>query len=55
MIGWDEIANADINNLTPMEALNKLHEIKKLILGKQTIQGNPIVRAKQNLFLAQPA
>lgn len=30
----DEIANADINNLTPMEALNKLNEIKKLILGK---------------------
>jgi len=26
----DEIANADINNLTPLEALNKLNEIKKL-------------------------
>ncbi len=26
----DEIANADINNLTPVEALNKLNEIKKL-------------------------
>lgn len=26
----DEIKNADINNLTPIEALNKLHEIKKL-------------------------
>ncbi len=25
----DEIANTDINNLTPMEALNKLNEIKK--------------------------
>ena len=25
----DEIASIDINNLTPMEALNKLHEIKK--------------------------
>jgi DNA mismatch repair protein MutS len=27
----DEIARADINNLTPMEALNKLYEIKKMI------------------------
>jgi DNA mismatch repair protein MutS len=27
----DEIANADIDNLTPMEALNKLNEIKKFI------------------------
>lgn len=26
----DEIKNTDINNLTPIEALNKLHEIKKL-------------------------
>jgi len=26
----DEIANTDINNLTPLEALNKLNEIKKL-------------------------
>lgn len=26
----DEIAHADINNLTPVEALNKLNEIKKL-------------------------
>jgi DNA mismatch repair protein MutS len=26
----DEIANTDINNLTPIEALNKLHEIKKI-------------------------
>jgi DNA mismatch repair protein MutS len=26
----DEIKNIDINNLTPMEALNKLNEIKKL-------------------------
>ena len=26
----DEIKNLDINNLTPMEALNKLHDIKKL-------------------------
>lgn len=30
----DEIKNADINNLTPIEALNKLHEIKKIINGK---------------------
>ncbi len=27
----DEIAKADINNLTPIEALNKLYEIKKII------------------------
>ena len=27
----DEIANTDINNLTPVEALNKLNDIKKLI------------------------
>jgi len=27
----DEIKNIDINNLTPMEALNKLNEIKKLL------------------------
>jgi len=26
----DEIAGLDINNLTPIEALNKLNEIKKL-------------------------
>lgn len=30
----DEIKNADINNLTPMQALNKLNEIKKIITGK---------------------
>ncbi|MGL5228215.1 MAG: DNA mismatch repair protein MutS [Bacteroidales bacterium] len=30
----DEIKNTDINNLTPIEALNKLHEIKKIINGK---------------------
>jgi DNA mismatch repair protein MutS len=30
----DEIAEADINNLTPVEALMKLHEIKKLIGAK---------------------
>lgn len=29
----DEIISVDINNLTPMEALNKLNEIKKLIGG----------------------
>lgn len=27
----DEILNLDINNLTPMEALNKLNEIKKIV------------------------
>ena len=27
----DEIAHADINNLTPLEALNKLNEIKRMI------------------------
>ena len=27
----DEIANIDVNNLTPIEALNKLNEIKKHI------------------------
>lgn len=31
----DEIKNADINNLTPIEALNKLNEIKKIITGKR--------------------
>ncbi|MEZ3590234.1 MAG: DNA mismatch repair protein MutS [Muribaculaceae bacterium] len=30
----DEILNIDINNLTPMAALNKLHDIKKIITGK---------------------
>ncbi len=30
----DEIKSVDINNLTPMEALNKLNEIKKIITGK---------------------
>ena len=30
----DEIKNTDINNLTPMEALNKLNDIKKIITGK---------------------
>jgi DNA mismatch repair protein MutS len=30
----DEIKNVDINNLTPMDALNKLNEIKKIITGK---------------------
>ena len=29
----DEIAGLDINGLTPLEALNKLSEIKKIILG----------------------
>ena len=30
----DEILNLDINNLTPVEALNKLNEIKKIVKGK---------------------
>lgn len=30
----NEIINTDINNLTPIEALNKLNEIKKIITGK---------------------
>ncbi|RHJ94069.1 DNA mismatch repair protein MutS [Parabacteroides bouchesdurhonensis] len=30
----DEINNMDVNNLTPLEALNKLSEIKKIITGK---------------------
>lgn len=29
----DEILSADINNLTPIEALNKLNEIKKIVKG----------------------
>ncbi len=29
----DEILELDINNLTPIEALNKLHEIKKIVKG----------------------
>jgi DNA mismatch repair protein MutS len=30
----DEIIHLDVNNLTPIEALNKLNEIKKIIKGK---------------------
>lgn len=30
----DEILNLDINNLTPMAALNKLHDIRQIITGK---------------------
>jgi DNA mismatch repair protein MutS len=30
----DEILGLDINNLTPVEALNKLNEIKKIVSGK---------------------
>jgi DNA mismatch repair protein MutS len=30
----DEIKNLDINNLTPVEALNKLNDIKRIIRGK---------------------
>jgi len=31
----DEILNLDVNNLTPIEALNKLNEIKKIVKGKE--------------------
>lgn len=31
----DEIIGLDINRLTPMEALNKLYEIKKIVTGKR--------------------
>ncbi|MEE0907463.1 MAG: hypothetical protein U0L43_04695, partial [Muribaculaceae bacterium] len=30
----DQILHLDINNLTPMEALNKLNDIKSIITGK---------------------
>ena len=30
----DEILELDVNNLTPVEALNKLNDIKKLLKGK---------------------
>jgi DNA mismatch repair protein MutS len=30
----DEILGLDINNLTPVEALNKLNDIKKIVRGK---------------------
>jgi DNA mismatch repair protein MutS len=30
----DEVLHLDINNLTPLEALNKLSEIKRLVKGK---------------------
>ena len=30
----DEIVNIDVNNLTPVDALNKLNEIKRIIVGK---------------------
>jgi DNA mismatch repair protein MutS len=30
----DEIVNLDVNNLTPLEALNKLNDIKKIVSGK---------------------
>jgi len=31
----DEIKNLDVNNLTPMEALNKINDIKRIITGKK--------------------
>ena len=30
----DEIMNLDINSLTPLEALNKLNEIKRIVKGR---------------------
>ncbi|MDR0863517.1 MAG: DNA mismatch repair protein MutS, partial [Candidatus Symbiothrix sp.] len=30
----DEINNLDINNLTPVDALNKLNDIKRIVKGK---------------------
>jgi DNA mismatch repair protein MutS len=30
----DQIIGLDINNLTPMQALNKLHDIRTIITGK---------------------
>jgi len=30
----DEILHLDINNLTPVEALNKLNDIKHIVTGK---------------------
>lgn len=30
----DEILNLDVNNLTPIEALNKLNDVKKIVKGK---------------------
>ena len=30
----DEIVNIDVNNLTPVDSLNKLNEIKRIIVGK---------------------
>jgi DNA mismatch repair protein MutS len=32
----DEILNLDLNNLTPMEAMNKLFNIKKILTGKSS-------------------
>ncbi len=31
----DEIVGTDINNLTPVAALNKLHDIRKILTGKE--------------------
>ena len=30
----DEILHLDVNNLTPLESLNKLHEIQKILKGR---------------------
>ena len=35
----DEILNLDVNNLTPIEALNKLNDIKKIVRGKYNVLG----------------
>ena len=32
----DEILGIDINNLTPMDAINKLHDIKTILTGKRS-------------------
>jgi DNA mismatch repair protein mutS len=31
----DELLKVDINNLTPVAALNKLHDIRKILTGKE--------------------
>ena len=36
----DEILELDVNNLTPVEALNKLNDIKKLLKGKWFLMHN---------------
>ena len=31
----DELLGVDINNLTPIQALTKLHDIRKILTGKE--------------------